>query len=272
MVVDGDLIMRKHVVSVLSSVGKGIIASIVLTMALSPIAAAAEIKVLCTQALKGTMAKLGPQYESKTGDKLLVTYGATDQLLTRVNQGDPVDVIIVTGPALAGLAKSEKVVDSSRTDIARSGIGVAVRHGATPPDISTVEAFKKSLLAAKSITYTNPADGGASAVYFVELIKKLGIAEQLQPKTKFAPGGTSSGALVARGEAELAVQMISELVPVPGVDIVGPLPADVQSFTVLSAGISKGAANPAAAGKLIQFLSSPATAPVLREAGLEPPK
>jgi molybdate transport system substrate-binding protein len=241
-------------------------------MALSPIASAAEIKVLCTQALKGTMAKLGPQYESKTGDKLLITYGATGQLLARLNQGEPVDVIIVTGPALADLAKSGKVVDSSRADVARSGIGVAIRRGAPRIDISTVDAFKKTLLAAKYITYTDPAAGGASAVYFVELIKKLGIAEQLAPKTKLAPGGTSSAALVVSGEADLAVQNISELILVPGIEIAGPLPPQIQLYIVLSAGISKAAANPAAAARLIKFLSSPAVAPALREAGLEPPR
>jgi molybdate transport system substrate-binding protein len=128
------------------------------------------------------------------------------------------------------------------------------------------------LLAAKSIAYTNPADGGTSAVYFAELIKKLGIAEQLRPKTKFAPGGTSSGILVASGEADLAVQFISELLLVPRIEIAGPLPPQIQHYIVVSAGVSKDAADPVSAGRLVRFLSSPAVAPVLPEAGLESPK
>jgi molybdate transport system substrate-binding protein len=241
-------------------------------LALSPIAFGSEIKVICTQALKGTMAKIGPQYERETGDKLLITYGATAQLLTHINEGESFDVIIVVRQALADLAKSGKIVDSSRTDVARSGIGVAVRREGPRPDITTVDAFKKTLLAAKSIAYTNPADGGTSAVYFAELIKKLGIAEQLRPKTKFAPGGTSSGILVASGEADLAVQFISELLLVPRIEIAGPLPPQIQHYIVVSAGVSKDAADPVSAGRLVRFLSSPAVAPVLPEAGLESPK
>jgi len=264
--------MRRLFPLTLSSVCRGVIASVVLTLALSPIAFGSEIRVICTQALKGTMAKIGPQYERETGDKLLITYGATAQLLTHINKGESFDVIIVVSQALADLAKSGKVVDSSRADVARSGIGVAIRRGGQRPDITTVDAFKKTLLAAKSIAYTNPADGGTSAVYFAELIKKLGIAEQLRPKTKFVPGGTSSGTLVASGEAELAVQFISELLLAPGVEIAGPLPPEVQSYIVISAGVSREAADPVVAGRLVRFLSSPAVAPVLPEAGLEPPK
>ena len=264
--------MRKTMASLFSSVRGGMIASVIFTVSLSPAAFSSEIRVMCTQALKGMMAKLGPQYVRDTGDKLLITYGPTAQLLTHINKNESVDVIIVVSQALADLAKSGKVMESGRTDIARSGIGVAIRRGEPRPDITTVDAFKKTLLAAKSIAYTNPADGGASAVYFAELLKKLGIAEQLRPKTKFAPAGTSSGTLVASGEAELAVQFISELLLVPGVEIVGPLPPEIQSYIVISAGVSKEAADPKAAGRLVRFLSSPAVAPVLPEAGLEPPK
>jgi molybdate transport system substrate-binding protein len=231
-----------------------------------------EIKVFCTQALKGVMANVGPQFERETGNKLVITYGATGGLVNQVNKGEAFDVIIVVKPALENLAKQGKVVEQSRTDVARAGVGVAIRRGAARPDISTVEAFKRTLLNAKSISYTNPAEGGTSGIYIAEVIKKLGLAEQLAPKTKLAPGGTSSGTIVAAGDAELAMQMISELVPVPGVEILGPLPAEIQSYSVLSAGVSPGAADQSAAKRLIAFLSSPAVAPVLRERGLEPPK
>ena len=231
-----------------------------------------DIKVMCTQALKGTMAKLVPMYERETGDKLLITYGATAQLLPAINRGEPVDVIIVVKPTLGELAKSGKVVVSSQIDIARSGVGIAIRRGSARPDISTVDAFKKTLLAARSIAYTNPADGGTSAVYFAELIKKLGIEDQLRPKTKFAPGGTSSAALVVSGEADLAVQFISELLLVPGIEIAGPLPPEIQHYIVVSAGVGNDAADPVSAARLVRFLSSPAVTPVLPEAGLEASK
>jgi molybdate transport system substrate-binding protein len=242
------------------------------SLALSSNAFGSEIKVFCTQAFTGVMAKLGPQFERETGNKLIFTYGATGGLVARVNNGEAFDVIIGTKSAVENLAKAGKVVDQGRTDIALAGIGVAVRRGAPKPDISSVEAFKRALLNAKFIAYTNPADGGASGIYVADLIKKLGMADQLAPKTKLAKGGTSSGTLVASGDAEIAMQMISELIPVPGVEIAGPLPAEIQSFTVMSVGMSAGAADQSAAKRLIMFLSSPVVAPVLREKGLEPPK
>jgi molybdate transport system substrate-binding protein len=231
-----------------------------------------EITMMCTLALKGAMAKLGPQYEHETGDKLLITYGSTRGLLDRINKREAVDVVIVTKTALADLLKQGKVEELGHTDVAQSGIGVAIRRGGTRPDISTLDAFKRSLLAAKSVASTNPADGGASGIYFGKLIERLGIAEQLGPKIKFAPGGTSSGLLVASGEAEIAVQMMSELVSIPGSEVVGPLPAELQSFSVFSAGVSSSPADQAAARRLILFLTSPAVAPTLRESGLESPK
>lgn len=231
-----------------------------------------DIKIFCTQGLTGVMTKLGPQFERESGNKLIVTYGPTGGLVARVNRGEVFDVAIVSNTALAELAKQGKVVDQSRTDIARAGIGVAIRKGATRPDISSVEAFKKALLNAKSIAYTNPADGGLSGVYTAELIKKLGITEEVAPKTKLARGGTSSGLLVASGKAEMAIQMTSDLIPVPGIEVVGPLPAAIQNYSVLSAGVSASAAEPMAAKRLIIFLTSPVVTPALRETGLEPPK
>ena len=182
-------------------------------------------------------------------------------------------MIIISNTALDSLVKLGKVVDQGRKDIALAGVSVAIRRGASRrPDISSAESFKTALLASSSISYTNPADGGTSGIYVAELLKKLGIAEQLAPKTKFAKGGTSSGALVAAGEAEIAIQMTSDLVPIPGIEIVGSLPAGLQSFAVLSAGISAGASDPDAARQMILRLSSPAVYPALRETGLEPPK
>lgn len=245
---------------------------LVLIVALSSSAFASEIKVFCTQGLTGVITKLRPQLERETGDRLVITLGATGGLVTRVNNGEAFDVIIISNTALENLAKQGKVVDQGRTDLARAGIAVAIRRGAARPDISSVESFKRALLAAKSIAYTNPADGGVSGVYVAQLIKKLGLTEQLAPKIRLARGGTSSGVLVASGEAEIAIQMASDLIPVPGVEVVGPLPAEIQSFAVLSAGVSTGSADRAAAKQFILLLSSPTVYPVLRETGLEPPK
>jgi len=245
---------------------------LIVIVALSSTAFGAEIRVFCTFGFQGAITQLAPQFERETGNKLILTFGSTGGVAARAKNGEPFDVIIVSDTAMAGLVKLGKVVEQGRTDIARVGISVAIRRGASRPDISSVESFKAALLAAKSISYTNPVDGGFSGVYFVELVKRLGIAEKLAPKTKLARGGTSSGALVASGEAEIAIQTTSDLVPTPGIEIVGPLPAEIQNFTVLSAGIGAAAADPAAVKRLILLLSSPAVYPVLRETGLEPPK
>jgi molybdate transport system substrate-binding protein len=245
---------------------------LIVVVALSSTAFGAEIRVFCTFGLQGAITQLRPQFERETGNKLILTFGPTGGVAERVKNGEPFDVVIVSDTAMAGLVKLGKVVEQSRTDIARVGISVAIRRGGSRPDISSVESFKAALLAANSISYTNPIDGGFSGVYFAELIKRLGIAEKLAPKTKLARGGTSSGALVASGEAEIAIQTTSDLVPTSGIEIVGPLPAQIQNFTVLSAGIGAEAADPAAAKRLILLLASPAVYPVLRETGLEPPK
>ena len=265
--------MNKTVGIIFPSMGRARIALLLLaSIVFSSNAFGAEIRVFCTFGLQGAITQLGPQFERETGNKLILTFGPTGGVAARVKNGEPFDMVIVSETAMAGLVKLGKVVEQGRTDIARVGISVAIRRGDSRPDISSVESFKAALLAAKSISYTNPVDGGFSGVYFAELLKRLGIAEKLAPKTKLARGGTSSGALVASGEAEIAIQTTSDLVPTSGIEIVGPLPAEIQNFTVISAGISAEAVDPAAAKQLILLLSSPTVYPVLRETGLEPPK
>jgi len=245
---------------------------LIVIVTLSSTAFGAEIRVFCTFGLQGAITQLKPQFERETGNKLILTFGPTGGVAARAKNGEPFDVIIVSDTAMAGLVKLGKVDEQSRKDIARVGISVAIRRGGSRPDISSVESFKAALLAAKSISYTNPADGGFSGVYFAELVRRLGIAEKLAPKTKLARGGTSSGALAASGEAEIAIQTTSDLLTSSGIEIVGPLPAAIQNFTVLSVGISSKAADPAAAKQLILLLSSPTVYPVFRETGLEPPQ
>lgn len=245
---------------------------LIVIVTLSSTAFGAEIRVFCTFGLQGAITQLAPQFERESGNKLIMTFGPTGGVAARARNGEPFDVIIVSKAAMADLVKLGKVAEQSRTDLARVGISVAIRRGGSRPDISSVESFKAVLLSAKSISYTNPVDGGFSGVYFAGLIKRLGIADKLASKTRLAPGGTSSGALVASGKAEIAIQTTSDLLPTPGIEIVGPLPAEIQNYTVISAGIGAKAADPAAAKRLILLLSSPAVYPVLRETGLEPPK
>jgi molybdate transport system substrate-binding protein len=184
----------------------------------------------------------------------------------RLARGEPADVLIMVGYALDDLAKQGKVVAGSQVELVRSPIGIAVRAGAPKPDISSVDALRRTLLAAKSVAYSDSASG----VYVQnELFKRLGIADEMKGKSRMIPA-EPVGEVVARGDAEIGFQQISELKPVSGIDIVGPLPSEVQKITVFSAGIATNAKEPAAGKALIDFLASPAAAPVLINSGLTP--
>ena len=212
-----------------------------------------------------------PQFERATHNKIVTAYGASmgnapDSIPSRLERGEPVDVVILAAPALDDLIKHGKVVPGSRVDLVRSSIGVAVRAGATKPDVSSVEALKRALLQAKSIAYS----ASASGVYLSqELFPRLGIADEIKAKCHRI-ANEPVGAVVARGDAEIGFQQISELLPVAGIDYIGPLPPEVQKVTVFSAGIAAGAKQPAAARSLIQFLASPAVVPAITKSGLEP--
>jgi molybdate transport system substrate-binding protein len=216
---------------------------------------------------------LAPEFERTTGNTLVTSWGPSmgntpDAVPSRLRRGEPIDVVIMVGYALGDLIKEGKVVADSRVDLARSSIGIAVRAGAPKPDISSVDAVRSALLAAKSIAYSDSASG----VYIsTELFKRLGIADQLTSKSRMIPA-EPVGAVVARGEAELGFQQISELKPIPGIDLVGPLPPDLQKITIFSAGIVVGSKEPEAAKALIAFLASPAATTAIRESGLEPMK
>jgi len=191
------------------------------------------------------------------------TYNA---IPVRLARGEPADVLIMVGYALGDLIKQGKVEADSRVDLARSPIGMVVRAGAPKPDISTAEAFKRTLLAAKSIAFSDSASG----VYVgTEMMEKLGILDQMKPKSHKIEADPVAG-VVARGDAELGFQQISELIPVPGVDLVGPLPPEVQKITIFSAGLVTGAKEPEAGRALIKFLASAAAAPVIQKSGLDP--
>jgi molybdate transport system substrate-binding protein len=185
------------------------------------------------------------------------------QMMNRLKGGETVDLVILSAAALEDLRQAGIV--SERTDLAKSGIGVAVKAGAPKPDISSGAALKRAVLATKGIAYST----GPSGIYLIKLFERMGIAEQIKSRVKQVQG-VPAGTVVARGEAELAFQQVSELLPVPGIELVGPLPPDVQEITIFSAGLHAKAPHPAAARALVKHLTSPAAAPVIRKKGMEP--
>ena len=225
----------------------------------------ADIKVLSTNGVATVLRELAPQFERAKGHKLAITLGATAKLKHQIGEGAAFDVAILTAEATDDLIKQGKIT-GSRADLAKSGVGVAVRAGARKPDIGTAEAFKRALIEAKSVAYSAQ---GMSGIYFASLLERLGIADEVKPKAKVQQG-VPTGEAAARGEAELAVQQISELLPVAGIELVGPFPAELQLYTVFSAGLGAQAAQKEAGQALIDFLSAQMTKPVLAAKGLEP--
>lgn len=230
-----------------------------------------EIKVMTSGAFTAAYLELVPQFERNTGFKIVTSYGASmgtapDSIPMRLQRGEPVDVVILARTALDELVQQGKVLPESRVDLVRSSIGMAVRAGARKPDIRTVDALKRALLEAKSIAYSDSASGSYLSG---ELFPRLGIAEQVAGKSQRIKT-MSVGAVVARGDAEIGFQQISELLPVAGIEYVGPLPSEVQRVTVFSAGVATGSKHPDAARMLIQFLASPDAVPVITKSGLEP--
>jgi molybdate transport system substrate-binding protein len=232
---------------------------------------AAEVHVMISGGFTGAYKELVPQFEKATGNTVVTAYGPsmgeTPQAIPmRLSRGEPADVLIMVGYALGDLVSKGKVIAGSRVDLADSPIGVAVKAGAPKPDLSTSDTLKAALLATKTVAYSDSASG----VYVgQEMFEKLGIAAAMKDKARKIPA-TPVGEIVAKGEAELGFQQISELKPVAGIDIVGPLPADLQKITVFSAGLSSNAPQPDAGKALIAFLSSKQAAPVIVASGLEP--
>jgi len=241
-----------------------------MVIAQASFAHAAELKVFSTIGVQGAVEQLIPQFEKASGDKVTVTWATAAMLVKRIEGGEAADMYILTRSGIDALAKEGKVAPGSEVTLASSGIAVAVKAGAPKPDISTPEAFKQTLLNAKSIAYSDPAAGGASGVYFAKLLERMGIADQLKAKTKFPPPGGNSANLLLTGEAELAVQQKPEIMYVQGVDVVGLLPGDLNSVTVFTAGIAPDSKNAAAGSALIKMLQSPEAAAVFRAKGLDP--
>lgn len=243
------------------------------TMAVSTVADAAEIKVLCSGGLKLAMTHLLPGFQASSGHAVIIDYGPAGAIAGRVQMGEPGDVVIVSRAQLKMLEGQSKVAQGTRVDVAGMGVGVAVRKGAPKPDIGSVAAFKRALLAAPSITYRDPATGSSSGIYVAGLIERLGLAQDLKARIRLDRSeGDVEGNFhgVATGEIELAIGQTTEIVMSPGLDLAGPLPIEIQNVTSLAAGIVSTSKAPEAAKALIDFISSPAAAAVLKADGYQP--
>ena len=224
------------------------------------------MEMLCTNGVKSLMLDVVSAFERTSGTRVVITWGATNSLLKDLEGGAGGDLAILTAEAIDDLISGGKVVAGGRVDLARSGIGVAVRKGAKRPDIGSPEALKRALLAAKSVAHSK---SGMSGIYFPTVLARLGIADAMKAKIVIPDPGTPIGEVVAKGGAEIGIQQISELLPVAGIEIVGPLPAALQKITTFSAGVLTAAKEPDAAAALIKFVASESPR-LLKQKGLEP--
>jgi molybdate transport system substrate-binding protein len=237
----------------------------VLILAQSAPADAVEIHVWTARALATVLAEIGPQFERETGHRLNVYSGLPADFEKRIKAGDPFDVLISGSAPVDRWVKEGTLVAATRTDIARSGIGVEVRVGGRKPDISSVDAFKRALLDAKSIAYLRVGSG----IYLHGLLERLGIAEAVRSKVT-RPESDSVSELVANGDVELGMVVITQILTTPGVELVGPLPPEIQSYVAFVAGVSVSSQAPDAARQLIKFLTGPTATPAIRAQGMEP--
>ena len=229
-------------------------------------ARAADIKVMASAAVKPAVLELIPAFEKASGHKVTAIWAGTEAITKRIGGGEVADVVLIAAPNVDKLISEGRLIAGSRTDVAKSGIGVALRAGLPKPDISSGDAVKEAVLAANSVAYSS----GPSGFYVADLFKKMGIADRIKDKVKQTPSGVQVGEVVARGEADLGFQQVSELLHVEGIDYLGPLPADIQHITVFSAGLHTAATAPDAARALVKFLTAPEAAPIIRKSGMEP--
>ena len=235
------------------------------------LARAAEISVLAANGIQSVIEDLGPKFERETGHKLSITFATGGATIKRAQSGQA-DVVIAPQPGIEGLVKDGKVIAGNVTAVATTGISVAIRKGAPKPDISSPDAFRRTVLAAKSITYLNPADGGASGIHFAKVLEQLGIANEMKPKTILAAKIDAVGAMLASGEAEIGVLQYQLLFEVPGIEIVGPLPGVLQNSTIFSAAVLNDAKETEASKALITFMRSPQAQALIKAKGMEPAK
>jgi molybdate transport system substrate-binding protein len=241
------------------------IIAVAASLLLPSTAQAAEIKLLASSAIKFAYFELIPQFEATTGHKVTAAWSSTPDIQKRIAGGEAADLVILGSNGAQELIKQGKLA-GARVDFAKSGVGVAVRAGAPKPDISSADAVKKAVLAAKSVAYS----AGASGIYLVGMFQKMGIAEEVKSKTATVKRGEPVGDVVARGDAEIGFQQVSELIPVKGIQYLGPLPAEIQNITVFAGGVHTGAKEADAAAALVKFLTAPGARATLEKHGLEP--
>jgi molybdate transport system substrate-binding protein len=252
--------MRNHIIRV-AAVAAGLLAQVA-------IASAAEIRLYSTVAFRSVLDQLAPQFQQTTDHRLIITYGLAAQLAQRIGSGEAADVALLTRAGIDALAKDGKIAAKSDATLARTNMALAVKAGTPKPDVSTPEAFKGALLAAKSIATGDPAAGGASSVYFSKLLEQMGISEQVKGKLKIAPQGKFPADLVAAGDAEIGAMQTSELVP--GTELVGVFPAELNNVTIFAVGLTTIAIDTDAAGALVKFLESREAAAVYKAKGMYP--
>jgi molybdate transport system substrate-binding protein len=233
---------------------------------LSGLANAAELKVLSTKATEQAYKELVPQFEKATGHKVTTVFTGTLDADKRLASGESYDMLIMSSGSIDGHIKDGKVAGGSRVDLAKSGVAVGVKAGAPKPDIGSVEALKKTIIAAKSIGYST----GPSGIYIISLFEKLGLTDAVKSKLKQTPTSVFVGSIIAGGEVEIGFQQVSELSQFAGVDYVGPLPEAVQRYTIFSSGIVADTKEADAAKALVKFLTAPAAAPAFKKQGMEP--
>jgi molybdate transport system substrate-binding protein len=227
---------------------------------------AADVKVMAANAVKEPFLELVASFEKSSGHRVTAVWSGTAGVTKRISGGEVVDVVIVGAANIDQLIQEGKLVAGSRVDFAKSGVGIAVRGGLPKPDISSADAVKKAVLEAKSVAYSS----GPSGLYIAELFKRMGIAEQVQDKLKLPPSNVLVGEVLARGEADLGFQQVSDLLHVKGIVYVGPLPAEIQNITVYAAGLHTAAPESEAAKALVKFLTAPEARPVITKAGMDP--
>ncbi len=235
----------------------------------SATAFADEVKVLTAGAFKPIVLAVAAEFEKGSGHKLVIDNDTAGALLRRIGSGEAFDVAVLTPAAVKDLVTAGKIVAGTPVNLARTSVGVAVKDGAPRPDISTTAAFKAALLAATKVAYIDPAAGGSSGIYFAKLLETMGIADQVKAKAVLVPGGLVAQRLVT-GEADLAIHQISEILAVKGATLVGPLPAEIQSYTVYTGGLAAAGTRPEAAKAFLAFLAGDVARRILAEKGMEP--
>lgn len=238
---------------------------VLVVLQLVSLGARADLSIISSTGVSSIMQELIPAFERESGHRVNISYNTSNIIMDRLKRGERADLVILTAPLIDSLTQQGRLQAGTRTDMAKSGIGVAVKAGAPRPDISSVAAFKQTLLDTPSVAYTGT---GSSGLYFAGLVEKMGIANEVKPKSKIPAGGLVAE-LVVKGEAALAVQMISELKAVPGADYVGPLPEPMQLYTVFSAGMLAQATETAAAQSMLAFMKKPQAQAIYRAKGMD---